>query len=67
VQSLANTTNEQEWTVVSVGNGYFSLVNRLSGMAADANGGTGSLAGFVVQEPVSASAQTQQWLVVPVY
>ncbi|MFY9903878.1 MAG: glycosyl hydrolase 53 family protein [Terriglobales bacterium] len=67
VQSLANTSNEQEWTVVSVANGYFSLVNRVSGMAADTNGGTGSLAGFVVQEPASGSAQTQQWLVVPVY
>jgi arabinogalactan endo-1,4-beta-galactosidase len=69
VQSLAgaSTEQEQEWTVLSAGGGYFSLVNRLSGLAADTNGGTGALAGFVVQEPQSASAQTQQWQIVAVH
>jgi arabinogalactan endo-1,4-beta-galactosidase len=67
VQSLANGATEQEWTIVSVGNGYFSLVNRLSSLALDTNGGSGALAGFVVQEPQTASAQTQQWQIVPVY
>jgi len=66
VQSLANGSTEQEWTVVSVGNGYFSLANRLSGMALDTSGGIGALAGFVVQQPQTASAQTQQWQIVPV-
>jgi len=66
VQSLANGSTEQEWTMVSVGNGYFSLVNHLSGMALDTNGGSGALAGFVVQEPQAAGAQTQQWQIVPV-
>ncbi len=67
VQSLASTAQEQEWDVVSVGSGYFSLVNRVSGMALDTNGGVGALAGFAVQEPVSASALTQQWQIVPVH
>jgi arabinogalactan endo-1,4-beta-galactosidase len=66
VQSPANGSTEQEWTVASVGNGYFSLVNHLSGLALDTNGGSGVLAGFVVQEAQSGSAQTQQWQIVPV-
>jgi arabinogalactan endo-1,4-beta-galactosidase len=67
VQSPVNGSMEQEWTIVSVGNGYFSLVNRLSGMAADTNGGSGALAGVVVQETQSSGAQTQQWQIVPVH
>jgi arabinogalactan endo-1,4-beta-galactosidase len=67
VQSLANSSTEQEWSIVSAGNGYFNLVNRLSGMALDTSGGSGTLAGFVVQEPVSSSAQTQQWQIVAVH
>jgi arabinogalactan endo-1,4-beta-galactosidase len=67
VQSTANSSTEQEWSVVSAGNGYFNLVNRLSGLAVDTNGGSGALAGFVVQEPVSSSDQTQQWQIVSVY
>jgi len=67
VQSPANSSTEQEWSVVSVGGGYFNLVNRLSGLALDTSGGTGTLAGFVVQEPASSSAQTQQWQIVAVH
>ncbi|MGD0569170.1 MAG: RICIN domain-containing protein [Candidatus Sulfotelmatobacter sp.] len=67
VQSPANSSTEQEWSVVSAGNGYFNLVNRLSGLALDTSGGTGALAGFVVQEPASSSAQTQQWQIVAVH
>jgi arabinogalactan endo-1,4-beta-galactosidase len=67
VQSLANSSTEQEWTILSVGNGYFSLVNHLSGLALDTSGGSGALAGFVVQEPQSGSVQTQQWQIVAVH
>jgi arabinogalactan endo-1,4-beta-galactosidase len=67
VQSPANGSTEQEWTLVSVGDGYFSLVNRLSSLALDANGGSGALAGFVVQEAQTASAPTQQWQIVAVH
>ncbi|MGA9542885.1 MAG: RICIN domain-containing protein [Candidatus Sulfotelmatobacter sp.] len=69
VQSPAGASieQEQEWTVLSVGGGYFSLINRLSGMALDTNGGSGALAGFVVQEPQSGSVQTQQWQIVAVH
>ncbi|MFZ0278827.1 MAG: RICIN domain-containing protein [Candidatus Sulfotelmatobacter sp.] len=68
VQSQAGVPieQEQEWTILSVGGGYFSLVNRLSGMALDTSGGSGALAGFVVQEPQFGSAQTQQWQIVAV-
>jgi arabinogalactan endo-1,4-beta-galactosidase len=67
VQSLANGSTAQEWTVLSVGNGYFSFVNHLSGLALDTHGGTGGLAGLVVQEPQSGTAQTQQWQIVAVH
>jgi arabinogalactan endo-1,4-beta-galactosidase len=66
VQSSSNSTQEQEWNVVSVGNGYFSLVNRVSGLVLDMNGGVGALAGFAVQEPQSSSG-TQQWLIVAIH
>jgi hypothetical protein len=66
VQSTANTSQEQEWNVVSVGNGYFSFVNRVSGLVLDMNGGVGALAGFAVQEPQSSSG-TQQWLIVAIH
>jgi arabinogalactan endo-1,4-beta-galactosidase len=67
VQSLSNGSTEQEWTLVSVGNGYFTFINRLSGMALDTSGGSGALAGFVVQEPQSGNALTQQWQIVSVH
>jgi arabinogalactan endo-1,4-beta-galactosidase len=67
VQSLADGSTEQEWDVVSAGAGYFNIVNHLSGLVLDTNGGTGAQAGFVVQETQSSSAQTQQWQIVPVH
>jgi arabinogalactan endo-1,4-beta-galactosidase len=67
VQSVANSSTEQEWNVVSVGNGYFNVMNRLSSLVLDTNGGSGALAGFVVQQAASASAQTQQWQIVPAH
>jgi hypothetical protein len=66
VQSTSNASQEQEWNVVSVGNGYFSFVNRVSGLVLDMNGGVGALAGFAVQEPQSNSG-TQQWLIVAIH
>jgi arabinogalactan endo-1,4-beta-galactosidase len=66
VQSSANGSTEQEWTIVSVGSGYFALVNRASGLVLDTSGGSGALAGFLVQEAQSGSAQTQQWQIVRV-
>jgi arabinogalactan endo-1,4-beta-galactosidase len=67
VQSAANSSTEQEWSIVSVGGGYFNFVNRLSGLTLDTSGGSGALAGFVVQEPASSGAQTQQWQIVAVH
>jgi arabinogalactan endo-1,4-beta-galactosidase len=66
VQALANGSLEQEWAIVSVGNGYFTFVNRASGLALDTSGGSGALTGFVVQEAQSGSALTQQWQIVRV-
>jgi arabinogalactan endo-1,4-beta-galactosidase len=67
VQSSSNKTQEQEWNIVTAGSGYFTIVNRLSGLALDMNGGTGALAGFAVQETVSSGAATQQWQIVTVH
>jgi arabinogalactan endo-1,4-beta-galactosidase len=67
VQSPSDGAQEQEWNVVTAGNGYFTIVNRLSSLALDMNGGTGAQAGFAVQEPVTSSATTQQWQLVPVH
>ncbi len=67
VQSAANSSTEQEWSVVSDGGGYFSFVNRLSGLTLDTSGGSGALAGFAVQEAASSTAQTQQWQIVQVH
>jgi arabinogalactan endo-1,4-beta-galactosidase len=62
VQSLANGSQEQEWDVVSEGNGYFNFVNRLSGLVLDLNG-----SGFAVQQSLSPNSQTQQWQIVAVH
>ena len=67
VQSSSNKTQEQEWNIVTAGSGYFTIVNRLSGLALDMNGGAGALAGFAVQETVNSGATTQQWQIVPVH
>jgi len=67
VQSPSNGGQEQEWDVVSGGNGYFNLVNHLSGLVLDMNGGVGEQAGFAVQEPQNSSSTTQQWQIVPVH
>jgi arabinogalactan endo-1,4-beta-galactosidase len=66
VQSAAGSSTEREWDFVSVGSGYFSIVNRLSGMAMDMSGGVGALAGFAVQESMTSSP-TQQWQMFPVH
>jgi arabinogalactan endo-1,4-beta-galactosidase len=67
VQSLADGSAEQEWDVVSASGGYFNVVNHLSGLVLDTNGGTGTQAGFVVQEAQNSTSQTQQWQIVPVH
>ncbi|HUJ29714.1 MAG TPA: glycosyl hydrolase 53 family protein [Candidatus Acidoferrum sp.] len=62
VQASASTSQEQEWDIVSAGNGYFNLVNRVSGLVLDLNA-----SGLAVQQTQSASSQTQQWQIVPVH
>jgi arabinogalactan endo-1,4-beta-galactosidase len=67
VQSPSGGGQEQEWDVVTAGNGYFTLLNRVSGLALDMNGGVGEQAGFAVQEPQNSRSTTQQWQIVPVH
>jgi arabinogalactan endo-1,4-beta-galactosidase len=67
IQSPGGSTQELEWAVVSAGNGYFSLVNRASGLVLDMRGGVGAQAGFAVQEPQNSGRTTQQWQIVPVH
>lgn len=62
LQSQANSSQEQEWDVISAGNGYFNFQNRQSGMVLDLNS-----SGFAVQQAQSSTAQTQQWQIVPVH
>jgi arabinogalactan endo-1,4-beta-galactosidase len=60
-------STEQEWSIVSAGNGYFKLVNRRSGLALDSSGGSAVLDRFVVQKPTNSNAETQQWRIIPVH
>ena len=60
-RSLANGSQEQEWDIISAGNGYFNFQNRLSGLALDLD-----VSGFAVQQSQSSTSQTQQWQIVPV-
>lgn len=62
LQSLANNSQEQEWDVISAGNGYFNFKNRQSGLVLDL-----SSSGFAIQQTQSSTSQTQQWSIVPVH
>src|SRR5208283_2688988 len=59
VQSSSGGGEAQEWDIVTAGNGYFTIVNRVSGLVLDMNGGTGAQAGFAVQEPQNSGSMTQ--------
>ncbi len=67
IQSPSGIGQELEWNVVSAGNGYFTFVNRVSGLALGMSGGTGAQAGFAVQEPQGENSTTQQWQIIPVH
>jgi len=67
VQSPANASAEQEWMSFQLAEGYFGMVNHLSGLVMDTAGGAGPQTGFVVQEGQNSAAQTQQWQIVPVH
>ena len=66
-QTQSGSGQQLEWNIVSAGGGYFRLVNRLSGLVLDINGGAGAQAGFAVQEPQTGNSTTQQWQIVPVH
>jgi hypothetical protein len=61
VQWGHNGTNTQQWTLQATGDGYYRLVNRNSGKAADL-AGTGNGAA-IVQQPVG-TATSQHWQLV---
>ena len=62
LQSVANGSQEQQWDVVTAGNGFFNLKNRLSGLVLDLNG-----SGFAAQQAANAGSPTQQWQIVAVH
>jgi len=62
VQSSASTSQEQEWDVVTAGDGYFDIVSRISGLNLDLNS-----AGIAIQQTPSGSALSQQWQIIPVH
>lgn len=67
VQSPSGGGQEEEWNIVTAGSGYFTLVNRVSGLVLDMSGGAGEQAGFAVQEPQNSGSATQQWQIVPIH
>jgi len=67
IQSPSGNAPELEWNIVSAGSGYFSFVNRASGLVLDMNGGVGTQSGFAVQEPQNGNSGSQQWQIVPVH
>jgi arabinogalactan endo-1,4-beta-galactosidase len=64
IQSPSGSGQDLEWDVVSAGGGYFRFVNRMSAMALDLGGATGTQA---VLEAQDRSSPTQEWRVVPVH
>lgn len=62
LQSQADSSQEQEWDVISAGSGYFNFKNRQSGLVLDL-----SSSGFAIQQTEAGSVQTQQWRIVPVH
>jgi len=66
IHSAVANAVEQKWNVASAGEGYFFIVNRLSGLVLDIDGKPGEQAGSAVQEIRNAIAKTQQWRIVPV-
>ena len=62
VQATTDASEEQEWDIVTAGNGYFQVVNHLSGFVLDV-----SSAGLAVQQQADSSSQTQQWQIVSVH
>jgi arabinogalactan endo-1,4-beta-galactosidase len=66
-QAPVNYATKQEWTIVSVGNGYFSLVNRFTGLPLDISGRFGESTGSVVHEPPNGIGQDRQWQIIPVH
>ncbi len=65
VQAAVSGAEEQEWSIVSAGNGYFSIVNRLSGLALEMSG-FGKNTGFAMHKLRNSSASVQQWRIIPV-
>jgi arabinogalactan endo-1,4-beta-galactosidase len=65
VESAAGSI-QQEWNIVSAGNGYFRIVSRRTGRALDAGGTSGQQTSSRVHEPRTAHPQTQQWRIVRV-
>jgi hypothetical protein len=41
IQSSSGSGPELEWNIISAGGGYFTFVNRVSGLVLDLNGGVG--------------------------
>jgi arabinogalactan endo-1,4-beta-galactosidase len=62
LQSVANGSQEQEWDIISAGDGYFNFKDRLSGLVLDLNA-----SGFTVQQTQSGTSQSQQWQIDPVH
>jgi len=58
----SNSHTNQQWQIVSLGGGYYRIVNRTTGKAVDTGGATAD--GSVCQMWYSNSSYNQQWSIV---
>jgi hypothetical protein len=65
VQWSSNGSADQQWSLVAVGNGYYNLVNRNSGLVAGVSSSSTSAGANIVQWSSNGSAD-QQWSLVSV-
>jgi Bacterial Ig-like domain (group 3)/Ricin-type beta-trefoil lectin domain-like len=72
--AAATGTASQEWNIVTAGNGYFTVVNKTSGMVLATVAGTSAADALQQQAPASVNAdwitpaaKNQTWQIVPVH
>lgn len=64
IQWNQNGGNNQQWIIISNGNGYYTLTNRNSGMLLDVNGALATQGAGIVQMP-SNGGDDQLWQLTP--
>jgi arabinogalactan endo-1,4-beta-galactosidase len=60
----ASASTQQEWNIVSAGNGYFQIVNRRTGRALDAGGTFAPQTSSPTHDQRTATPETQLWRII---